>query len=91
MIFKKKKKITIGDFETDDINDFGIAKYYQQRYESLLDDNYKKTTLITDLKNEISHLRDELYKQDEINNELRRKLVELRVNSGQNVITGEWL
>lgn len=51
----------------------------------------KKTTLITELRNEISHLRDELYKQDEINNKLRRELVELRVNSGQNVITGEYL
>lgn len=27
-LFKKKRKIEIGDFITDDPNDYGIAKYY---------------------------------------------------------------
>ena len=91
MIFKKKKQIKIGDFVTDNINDFGIAKYYEKKYKKLLESDFDKTKKITNLEGEIEYLKNELYKYEIINNKLRNKLVELRVDNGINVITGEYI
>lgn len=86
MIFKKKKKYTIGDFETDDLNDFGIAKYYQKRYEELLVDNFEKTKKITNMEYEMRNIRDELYKYECQNAELQSEIVRLKVNAGEEII-----
>ena len=40
-IFKKKKEYVIGDFKTDDINDYGIAKYWYKQCTYLEDKNFK--------------------------------------------------
>lgn len=53
-LFKRKKKLyDFGDFQSDDINDFGIAKYYYKRCIELEEKNYKQFQEICKLQREL--------------------------------------
>lgn len=80
----KKNKYIIGDFETDDLNDYGIAKFYYQRYEEVIKRDFEKTKKLTDLETEQIHLKNAVYKY--VN--LLRKVVEfLQTNC---LASNEW-
>lgn len=40
-LFKKKKVYDFGDFQSDDPNDFSIAKHYYKENQYLKEQNYK--------------------------------------------------
>lgn len=53
-LFKRKKKIyDFGDFQSDDKNDYGIAKFYYNRCIELEKQNYKQFQEICKLKREL--------------------------------------
>ena len=49
----KKKRYNFVDFESEDINDFGIAKYYYERCLKLEEENYRQHREICRLKQEL--------------------------------------
>ena len=50
---RKKKEYIIGDYKTDDINDWGITSYYYKRCTELEEKNYKQFQEICRLKKEL--------------------------------------
>ena len=53
MFKKKKKKIVIGEFETDNANDYGIAKYYEQKCKWYEEQNLQQFRKIHELEEEL--------------------------------------